>query len=409
MSAARGPRLLAALALASCVGVSACGKSASQRQSPEGSFSKLAPVAQQGAVSLSTRNTTRLGGVDVAEDAAAVARTVYPGLTAETRPRAVVLASEADWTAALAASVLASSPIGAPLLYSEGETLPEVTRRTLEAVRPTGLSGLGGAQVIQVGTNATVGGLTVHAVPVGEPAETAAAIERLLVAAAGGTSPHRVIVLAANAPRAMQMPAAGLAAQSGAPILFVTRSRVPIATAGVLASLHRPSIYVVGAASVGARTLGDLRRFGPVATVSEGTPAGTDPASANAIAVSRFTDGVFGWGVKQPGHGLAFANSSRPLDAPAAAPLSASGDYAPLLLLEAADQVPPALAAYLVDIQPGYTSAYQFGPARSAYNHGWLIGDEAAISAVTQAELDSLLETTPRVPSAEEASVAQSE
>ena len=77
----------------------------------------------------------------------------------------------------------------------------------------------------------------------------------------------------------------------------------------------------------------------------------------NAIAVARFTNGTFGWGVKEPGHGLVFANAGRPLDAPASALLSATGDYGPLLLLESADAVPPALAGYLCDIQPAYTSA----------------------------------------------------
>ena len=41
-----------------------------------------------------------------------------------------------------------------------------------------------------------------------------------------------------------------------------------------------------------------------------------------------------------------------------------------------------------------------------AYNHGWLIGDESAISARTQAELDGLLEIAPQAERAEEA-VAQ--
>ena len=38
------------------------------------------------------------------------------------------------------------------------------------------------------------------------------------------------------------------------------------------------------------------------------------------------------------------------------------------------------LASYLGDIQPAYTSAPQFQPVRGVYNHGWLIGDETAIS-----------------------------
>ena len=57
--------------------------------------------------------------------------------------------------------------------------------------------------------------------------------------------------------------------------------------------------------------------------------------------------------------------------------------------------MPPALAQYLGNIQPAYGNAPQFRPVRGVYNHGWLIGDEHAISAIAQAELDSMLEIPP--------------
>src|SRR5271170_1584136 len=104
--------LLAALALV-LVGLGGCGKGGQAQINGGGVVgtpSKLAPVAAQGAVSVATRNTTRLGGADVADDAAAVARTVYPGLTAASRPTVVVLVDEQDWPAALAASALAGAP-----------------------------------------------------------------------------------------------------------------------------------------------------------------------------------------------------------------------------------------------------------------------------------------------------------
>jgi hypothetical protein len=46
---------------------------------------------------------------------------------------------------------------------------------------------------------------------------------------------------------------------------------------------------------------------------------------------------------------------------------------------------------YLLDIQPGY----ERDPVRGVYNHGWLIGDEQAISVEDQARIDSLLEIVP--------------
>jgi hypothetical protein len=161
-------------------------------------------------------------------------------------------------------------------------------------------------------------------------------------------------------------------------------------------ALKRPSIYVLDAPALGRPALSELRRLGAVTELPSAAPGEVASAAANAIAVARFTDAQFGWGVKEPGHGLVFANAARPLDAPAAALLSATGDYGPLLLLEGAGAIPTPLGAYLGDIQPAYTAAFDFRPVRGVYNHGWLIGDERAISAVTQAQIDSLLEIAPR-------------
>lgn len=224
------------------------------------------------------------------------------------------------------------------------------------------------------------------------------------MATADNSTPSQVIVVSANAPAAINMPAASLAAESSTPILFVTPGRVPDPTQAVLLKLHTPTIYVVDPTAVGKLTMGELHRFGHVKPISIPASEGVS-AVANALAVARYTTGSFGWGVKEPGHGLVFASERRPLDAPAAALLSATGDYAPLLLLEAPTTIPAALARYLGDIKPAYSA--NVPPVKALYNHGWLIGDEHAISAVTQAELDSLLELSPQ--SAEEPSSQQAE
>jgi len=393
-----------------------CGKTAPPP--PGSSGAPIAQVSIQGAGGLSTKNTTRLGGSDPATDAAAVARAVYPGLTASTRPQAVVLVDEHDWPAALAASVLASAPLGAPLLYSEGSSLPAVSSQALAAMHPTGAAQATGAQVIRVGatTAAAPAGYRTSTLAASEPAALAAAVARL-VSRARGVAPRQVIVLADDAPPALLMPAAGLSAESGAPILLLSATAIPAATSSELAGLHQPTIYVVGPSALSSHVLGELARFGPVKPIGSGSGAdagaGGNPIE-NAIAVARFADGAFGWGIHEPGHGLVFANLTRPLDAPAAASLSASGDFGPLLLLgdSSTDSSPttqgsipgtsisPALAGYLNDIKPAYSP--QVPPVRSVYNHGWVIGDEQAVSAVTQAELDTLLETSPRATATEE-------
>ncbi|MFZ1156016.1 MAG: cell wall-binding repeat-containing protein [Solirubrobacteraceae bacterium] len=388
----------AALALVLCGALAGCGKALSPQAVEHGS-GPVAAVGAQGAGGLSTKNTTRLGGSVSEIDAAAVAVAVYPGLTPATRAQAVVLVDSRDWPAALAASVLAGAPLHAPLLYSDGGTLPEVSGQALGVTAPTGTAALGPtatgasgrAQVIQIGATATPSGYVTRSVTAKDSAALAVEIERLS-SLLHHHAPRQLIVTAADGPPAMTMPAAGLSAQTGAPILFVERLAIPKATAAELRRLRKISIYLVGPSTVVSDSVAkDLNRYGTVTRIGDSTPA------TNAIAVARFTDGVFGWGVIEPGHGLVFANASRPLDGPAAAPLSATGDYGPLLLVESPDRLPLALSSYLSDLQPGSPSS---GPVHGVYNHGWLIGDEDAISATTQASLDERLEISPR-PAAE--------
>jgi len=388
-------------ALALAAALSGCGKTLPNTSQGQGGSKAIAPVSPQGAGGVATKNTTRLGGADVATDAAAVALAVYPGLTAASRPQAVVVVDEGDWPAALAASALASAPLKAPLLYDRNGALAEVSEQALTALHPTGATTLAGAQVLQLAASPAalpnLAGYRTHSETDADPYALAVKVQRLL-ATIQGREPRQVIVAAADGPPAQAMPAAGLAAESGAPILLVSAAGVPAPTKAALERLHRPRIYVVGSsAAVPSKALAELARYGPVRRVVSpvGRISRNDPVG-NAVAVALFSDGAFGWGVDEPGHGLAFASVLRPLDAPAAAPLSASGEYAPLLLVEGPEGVPKVLSEYLRFIRPAYSSAPAYRPVNGAYNHGWLIGDEEAISARTQAELDTMLEISPQ-------------
>jgi hypothetical protein len=115
---------------------------------------------------------------------------------------------------------------------------------------------------------------------------------------------------------------------------------------------------------------------------------GAEGRVANAIAFARYTDADFGWNINDPGHGLVLAATDRPLDATAAATLSASGKWGPLLVLETPSALPAELRDFLLDIKPGY----EIDPTRAVYNHVWLIGDSSAIGGRVQAEIDELAE-----------------
>lgn len=338
-----------------------------------------------GFPTFATKNTTRIGGADPTANAAAAARAVYSGATRITRPKAVVLADDADWRVGLAASVLMSSPIRAPLLYAHGTgDLPAATGSALKALAPTGSKEAGGAQVIRVGKVPEIDGTKTTDLR-GEGAFALARAIDAFQAAARGTTSDRVIVVGADAPE-YAMPAAAWAAKAGDPILFTRKDSIPEDTRAAIAAHQQPKIYVLGPASaVSEKTLRALKKLGSVTRIS-----GRDP-NASSVAFARFVDGAFGWGVVDPGHGFVFANASRPADAGAVAPLSASGTYGPLLISDSAEKLPTALTSYLLDVQPGYTR----DPVRGVYNHGWVVGDESAFSVGVQSTIDSLLEIVP--------------
>jgi hypothetical protein len=333
-----------------------------------------------------TKNTTRVGGADPVADAAAVAQAVFPSRSSDTRPNAVVLVDQDDWRAGLAASELAAPPLRAPVLLVEGKNLPDATKSALDKLQPRGEKAAGGAHVIRIGAVASPSGLKGTQVATGSPAATARAIDRLQIAAAGRKHlAQNVIVASADKPD-FAMPAAGYAAKSGDPVLWTSRDTLPAETKAAIQAHGKPHIYLLGPPSViSAKVEDQLKRLGTVKRVGAGDAVG------NAIAFARFADGDFGWGVTDPGHGFVFASSGRTLDAAAAAPLSTSGTYGPLLLIPDAQALPSTVQDYLLDVQPGYDK----NPVRGVYNHGWLMGDEAAISADVQSRIDTLLEIQP--------------
>ena len=334
-----------------------------------------------GFPALATKNTTRVGGEDPAADAAGTATATYPGQTRGTRPRAVALVDQGDWRAGVAASVLMAPPLRAPLLLTDRADLPRATSTALDTLKPTGAAAAGGAQAIEVGPARAPDDLRARRISGNDPVRLAAAIDEFRIDIADRPSPN-VVIVSAEEP-GFAMPAASWAAKSGDAVLFTQPDSLPRATRQAIRRHERPRIYLLGHQGViSAGVERSLRQFGRVRRIQGRSPV------TNAIAFARYSDVNFGWGVRDPGHGLVFANLDRPADAAAAAALGASGKYGPLLLLDSADTLPRLLENYLLDIQPGY----QFDPVRGVYNHAWILGDESAISLGVQARIDELSE-----------------
>jgi putative cell wall binding repeat protein len=339
-------------------------------------------ATELGFPAFATSNTTRVGGPDPASNAAGVALAVYPSTEEALRPSAVALADADDWQAALATAVLMAEPVRAPTLLAEGDELPDPTAQALEALEPRGGKASRGARVFGVGDVATPDGVETTRLRSAGPAAAALAVARLRDRLSG--KPPRHIVIAPLEEPAFAMPAAAWAARSGDPVLFATPTRLPAPTTAYLRRHRQAPVYVLGPSStISSDTVRQIAEVSDeVSRVS-----GEDPI-ANAIALARYDDGDFGWNVNDPGHGFVLARSDSPLDAVAAAPLSASGTWGPLLLTDDADTLPGALRDYLLDVKPGYTT----DPTRAFYNHVWVIGDEDAIDVSQQAEIDALAE-----------------
>jgi putative cell wall binding repeat protein len=341
-----------------------------------------------GFPSTATRNTVRVGGGDAAADAAGVASALYPATGDADRPTAVVLVDQDDWVTGVAAAVLTGRPIGAPILLADGGDLPPVTQEVLDRLKPRGSDLSKDAQVIRIGPDtARPEGFKTALIEGDNPFEAAAAIDRFFSAARA--RPSNDVVLYSADRGEFAMPAAAWAARSGDAVLPVRRNAIPAPIVKALREHDRPNVFVLGPESViSKQVLDQLKERKLARSVSriEGPNA-----VENAIAFARYEKGDFGWGVVVPGYNFTVASSTRPSDAAAAAALATRGVFAPLVLTDDVDQLPPTLEEYFLSVQPGYED----DPGQAVYNRAWILGDDKAISVAQQAHVDQLTELIP--------------
>jgi hypothetical protein len=341
-----------------------------------------------GFPSTATRNTVRVGGGDVASDAAGVASALYPATGDSDRPTAVVLVDQDDWVTGIAAAVLSGRPIGAPILLTDGKDLPSVTDDVLQRLKPKGSDLSKDAQVIRIGADtARPEGFKTALIEGDNPFQAAQAIDRFFSAARA--SPSNDVVLYSSDRGEFAMPAAAWAARSGDAVLPVRRNRIPAPVVKALREHERPNVFVLGPESVISKKV--LDQLGKQKLARSVNRIGGPTAVENAIAFARYEKGDFGWGVVVPGYNFTIASTTRPSDAAAAAALGTRGVFAPLLLTDDADALPAKLEEYLLSVQPGYED----NPGQAVYNRAWVLGDDKAVSVREQAQVDQLTELVP--------------
>jgi putative cell wall-binding protein len=393
----RVPRLtlLAVAALLALSALSGCslksedsGGDPSERVGEGVKSSDDSAVEALGFPTTATRDTIRVPGGDPAADAAGVASALFPSTTTETRPPAITLVDDGQWQAGVAAAVLAGAPLRAPVLLSDGGDMPAVSRDALARLKPRGQRLAKGAQVILVGESPPAqDGFKNGAIKGKDPYEIAAAIDRFQTTAAGKPTPN-VLVVSGEDP-AYAMPAAAWAARSGTPVLFVKKNEVPQPTRQAIQQHSKPDIYVLGPPSIVSPAV--EKQLGGLGKVTRIGGKATTPVES-AIEFTIFSSKGFGWGAVVPGRNYTLANSSRPLDAAAAAALGSNGVYAPLLVTDQGDALPKPLENYLLDVQPGFENG---DPSQGLFNRVWILGNEDAVSTNVQARVDELVQLIP--------------
>ena len=200
-----------------------------------------------GFPAFATRNTTRVSGEDPIADAAGVALATFPSTGGLEGPAAVTLVEENDWPSGIAASVLMSDPVRAPILISGSDDVPDLTQSALEALGPRGSADTGDKQVFRVGAAAAPDGLRAATIEGANPAEIASQIDLVRQRLTKSDPEHLLVTTSDDA--AIAMPAAAWAARSGDPVFFVGQDTAPEATLEALGRHKNVPVFVLGSKS----------------------------------------------------------------------------------------------------------------------------------------------------------------
>lgn len=351
-----------------------------------------------------TVNTTRIGSDDPVETAVAVANVIYPATEPENTPGAVILVGMESLAEVLVAtSRIQHFPVNAPILYTEGTSLPNATRNELLRLRPEGVVADGNIQVYLVGETAAAVkdevealGYKTRVFTAGDPAELALVVDNWTSTQHGD---HRNEILIANLDNSdAAIPGAFWNAHMGDGLAFVTDEGVPAATKEIFRlRANGPWLYVFGDESVvPENVVRELAQYGHVTRIMGNDVVGTSVFFAGFKDMGKDWGAWFwqkprgmGWGLSEAGHNGIFANPDGPggwQNVLPATTLSHMGKHGPLLVVNQ-DGVPDQVASYLQIWKP-----YPTGPQEQLTNHGWIIGGEETVNWNTQTLLDQMLD-----------------
>lgn len=342
------------------------------------------------------------------ELAVSISRFVFPTIHVKWRPNMVILAPVEDCASALAAAPLVHHPHNGPVLLTPLRQLHPLVAGEIARLQPTGRGTEHGkplrAQVFVVGPfDPGVAqavermGYRVLQISAASPAELAAkSLDfRLNLNRQIGKRTRDVLIGNAEDCRDI-VPGAGFSAHSGIPILFTSKSEVPVATREALTALGNPDIHII--ATTGTVTE-DVQSSLENLTTGRVIRIGGKDAIEVAVNLARYMspEGKVGWGrVQQDGHAFSFAPSHTWPPAILIGLVSHLAKHAPVLLLPPDGSVPEVLRDYLVSVNPPLTK-----PPGPPFMHGIVVGGTELVSWVQQVTVDTLLtkETGDEIPS----------
>lgn len=344
--------------------------------------------AAMNLLQLNTKNITRIDSDNQIEAAVRVSQTIWPATHKENRPGVVILAPKENWQAAVAASNLIHHPNDGPVLYYEEKGVPKLTIQEIQRLDPKGNPD--GIKIIFFGEGnkrirKELEGYQIEYVKGNSPAEFGRNSDQTYARMSGKLPQSVIIISGEEKDRLFSLPALSWVSHMPEPPLFVAGDSLPEATKDALKKRNgQANIYIVGPESaVSNKVANELKQYGKITRIAAANP------TANSIAFAKYKDSDtgFGWGITEPGHGLALVSTKTPLLALSAGPFSHKGKHGPMILLE--DGKPTSeLYEFLALIKP----TFEKDPTTGPYNHAFLLGTQAKVSFRTQGIIDEKLE-----------------
>ncbi len=337
-----------------------------------------------------TLDTTRVRANDPFTSSVIVSRMTFPSRKVPWRPSAVILVPPEPYHFSFLAASLIHFPINATFLFTQADTLLNITLEEILRLSPRGdclpapvlLVGPIGFSVESRLLRYGFRTLRIQGRDVFETAANAAFFRLLTVSPKAKKGRDHILVVSADT--GMEgLSATYYSAHQGTPIVFVTRTSIPSPTKAVAAKFADRTFTLFGSEKTISRRVEEELR-GIVSHVDR--IEGENPYEIS-VHFARRSEPRLGWNrnVKGRGDAFSFGTLSAWQKAVSGVLFAHLGKHTPLLLVRS-DRVPSVVREYLLFLNPAEPK-----PPMPPFMHGFILGDEGDIADSVQTELEEHL------------------